>query len=116
MGSKIDVNKTFDECIILLNEHSEICFESILRDCVGVGKDWFYDVLMKDKDRSEAIKKLIKRNRGGNVLKAIKNMNASEAPACILGRIKILNKEMRKALTEKEESQDDSKPINITIN
>ena len=103
-SKKYNVAKIYAKAMKLLNDHKEIVFESNLRECLGVGKEWFYETLMKNEDYKEAIKEKISLNRGDGTIKALKDMNASDSPACILARVKIMNEDIRNALNDKEEA------------
>ncbi len=109
---KYDLKKLYKIAIKLLNDHKEIVFESILYECMGVSKDWFYTNIMDNDEYEQTIKEKIFENRGKGTIKVLEDMNASDAPACIISRAKIMNEDLRAALNDREEAQ---QAPNITV-
>lgn len=113
-GKPYDTEAIFKQAEFLLDMEHDICFESILIDLLGVGKSWFYENLMKNPEYSDTIKEKIRHNRGRGVLKGLRNLSISDAPACIISRLKILNSDIRDALSDKMIVSDS--PSQIVVN
>lgn len=113
MSKKYKIEKIYAKAMKLLDAHQEIVFESILVNCLGVSKTWFYDTLMENDEYRETIKERISENCGKGTIKALEDMNASDAPACIISRAKIMNEDLRNALNDKEEA---TASPNIVVN
>lgn len=110
-SKKYDVKKLYAKALKLLKENKEICFESILHDCMGVSHEWFYKNIMRNREYSATIKDKLADNRGAGTLDFIRDMNASDAASCIIARGKILNKDIRAALTDRGEVEEEKDEI-----
>lgn len=115
MSKKYDISDIYGRAMKLLDENQEIVYESILIDCLGVSHDWFYKKVMSNNEYSETIKVKVFENRGKETLQAIRDMKRSESPACIISRAKMMNKDIRDALDNKEMQSNENRQIVVNI-
>jgi Xaa-Pro aminopeptidase len=114
-SKKIPVDTIYAAAKALLDEHKEIIFESTLCNLLGVSSNWFYANLMANEEYSQDIKRRLRENRGSEALSSLRACKASDAPACIIARMKMSDYGMREALNADKEEKTQERDIIINI-